>query len=107
MSYGRRNIYSEQREITAANVRDEVNTAYAVHCQNQSEIETLWNEYRGQSKILHKTNEIREEINQKIHEMRLFCIKMRTGAKPPPYAKDNFTENTQLMKRYYEIARDA
>ena len=55
VSYGRRKIYSEQREITAANVRDEVNTAYAVHCQNQSEIETLWNEYRGQSKIFHKT----------------------------------------------------
>ena len=107
VSYGRRKIYSEQREITAANVRDEVNTAYAVHCQNQSEIETLWNEYRGQSKILHKTKEIREEINHKIHEARLFCIKMRAGARPPPYVKGNFTENTQLMKRYYEIARDA
>ena len=107
MSYGRRKIYSEQREITAANVRDEVNTAYAVHCQNQSEIEMLWNEYRGQSKILHKTKEIREEINHKIHEARLFCIKMRAGAKPLPYVKGNFTENTQLMQQYYEIARDA
>ena len=74
MSYGQRKIYSEQREITAANVRDEVNTAYAVRCQNQSEIETLWNEFRGQSKILHKTKEIREEINHKIHEARAYEI---------------------------------
>ena len=37
MSYGRRKIYSDAREITAANVMDEVNRAYAVHCQNQSE----------------------------------------------------------------------
>jgi hypothetical protein len=74
VSYGRCKIYSDTKEITAANVRDEVNTAYAVHCQNQSEIETLWNEYRGQSKILHKTKEIREEINHKIHEARAYEI---------------------------------
>ena len=37
MSYGRRKIYSDAREITAANVKNEVNKAYAVHCQNQSE----------------------------------------------------------------------
>ena len=96
MSYGRRKIYSDAREITAANVMDEVNTAYAVHCQNQSETPTLWNEYRGQSKILHKTKEIREEIKHKIHEARLFCIKMRAGAEPPPYVKGNFTETLSL-----------
>ncbi|MBQ5362457.1 MAG: phage portal protein, partial [Clostridia bacterium] len=32
------------------------------------------NEYRGQSKILHKTKEIREEINHKIHEARAYEI---------------------------------
>ena len=66
MSYGRRKIYSDAKEITAANVKDEVNKAYAVHCQNQSETPTLWKECRGQTKILQKTKEIREEINHKI-----------------------------------------
>ena len=31
MSYGRLKIYSDAKEITAANVVDEVNKAYAVH----------------------------------------------------------------------------
>lgn len=66
MSYGRRKVYSDAKEITAANVKDEVNKAYAVHCQSQSETPTLWKEYRGQTKILQKTKEIREEINHKI-----------------------------------------
>ena len=34
-------LYSDQRENTAANVRDEVNRTYAVHCKNQSETPTL------------------------------------------------------------------
>ena len=54
MSYGRRKIYSDASEITAANVIDEVNRAYAVHCQNQSEIEVLWKQYRGQAKTCSK-----------------------------------------------------
>lgn len=54
MSYGRRKIYSDAREITAANVKDEVNKAYAVHCQNQSETPVLWKEYRGQTKRIRK-----------------------------------------------------
>ena len=54
MSYGRRKIYSDTRGITAANVMDEVNRAYAVHCQNQSEIEVLWKEYRVQTKTCSK-----------------------------------------------------
>ena len=74
MSYGRRKIYSDAKEITAANVMDEVNKAYAVHCQNQSETPTLWKEYRGETKILQKKKEIREEINHKIHEARAYEI---------------------------------
>lgn len=74
MSYGRLKIYSEAKEITAANVVDEVNKAYAVHSKNQSEIRTLWEYYRGKTKILNKTKEIREEINHKINENRAYEI---------------------------------
>ena len=74
VSYGRRKIYSDTREITVANVKDEVNKAGAVHCQNQSETPTLWKEFRGQTKILQKTKEIREEINHKINENRAYEI---------------------------------
>jgi hypothetical protein len=72
--YGRLKIYSDAKEITAENVVDEVNKAYAVHSKIQSEIRTLWEYYRGKTKILNKTKEIREEINHKINENRAYEI---------------------------------
>lgn len=80
MSYGRLKIYSDVREITAENVVDEVSKAYAVHCRNQADIEKLWNYYRGKTKILHKTKEIRKEINHKINENRAYeVVKFHKG----------------------------
>lgn len=67
MSYGRLKIYSDAKEITAANVVDEVSNAYRVHCQNQTDIKKLWEYYRGKTKILAKTKDVREEINHKIN----------------------------------------
>ena len=80
MSYGRLKIYSDAREITAENVVDEVNKAYAVHCRNQIDIKKLWNYYRGKTGILAKTKEIREEINHKINENRAYeVVKFHKG----------------------------
>ena len=67
MSYGRLKIYSDAKEITAANVVDEVSNAYRTHCQNLTDIKNLWDCYRGKTKILNKTKEVREEINHKIN----------------------------------------
>lgn len=74
MSYGRHIIYTDTNVITAENVVDEVNKAYATHCVNQAEIQKLWDYYRGKTKILHKTKEIREEINHKVNENRAYEI---------------------------------
>jgi SPP1 family phage portal protein len=74
VSYGRLKIYSDAKEITAQNVVDEVNKAYALHVQNRSDITTLWEYYRGKTKILGKTKEIREEINHLINENRAYEI---------------------------------
>ena len=41
VSYGRRKIYSDAKEITATNVKDEVSKALAVHNINRSEIDAL------------------------------------------------------------------
>ena len=80
MSYGRLKIYSDAREITAENVVEEVNKAYAVHCRNQADIKVLWDYYRGKTKILYKTKEIREEINHKINENRAYeVVKFHKG----------------------------
>lgn len=65
MSFGRLKIYSDAKEITTANVVDEVSKAYAVHGRNRADIKKLWEYYRGKTRILEKTKEIREEINHK------------------------------------------
>ena len=67
MSYGRIKIYSDAKELTAANVVEEVINAYSLHCRNQADIKALWDCYRGKTKILNKTKESREEINHKIN----------------------------------------
>ena len=100
MSYGRLKIYSDAKEITAENVVDEVNKAYAVHCRNQSEIRTLWEYYRGKTKILSKTKEIREEINHKINENRASeIVKFHKG-----YV---FGEPIQYVRRERSLAKES
>lgn len=80
MSYGRLKIHSDVKEITAQNVVDEVNKAYAVHCRNQVDIKILWDYYRGKTRILRKTKEVREEINHKINENRAYeVVKFHKG----------------------------
>lgn len=68
MSYGRRVIYTDTAVITAQNVVAEVNKALQVHLQNRTEIQVLYDYYRGITPILDKTKEIREEINHKVNE---------------------------------------
>lgn len=68
MSYGRRIIYTDATEITAANVADEVRKAVMVHESNRADAEKLYGYYCGKTKILNKTKEVREEINHKINE---------------------------------------
>jgi SPP1 family phage portal protein len=74
MSYGRRRLYTDATEITAANVIDEVKKVFADHLLNRSEIETLWEYYRGKTRILQKQKEVRESINHKVNENRAYEI---------------------------------
>ena len=68
MSYGRRVIYTDATEITAANVADEVRKAVMVHEINRADAEKLNGYFCGKTEILNKKKEIREEINHKINE---------------------------------------
>lgn len=68
MSYGRRIIYTDATEITAANVADEVRKAVMVHESNRADAEKLHGYFCGKTEILNKKKEIREEINHKINE---------------------------------------
>lgn len=107
MSYGRLKIYSDAKEITASNVVDEVSKAYAVHCRNQADIKTLWECYRGRTKILNKEKEIRPEINHKINENRAYeIVKFHKGyvyGEPIQYVR---RENTTAKEADDVIAAD-
>lgn len=67
---GRRVIKSSVRTITSENVVDVLRKALNAHSLNRSEIEYLWNYYRGKQPILNRTKEVRPEICNKIVENR-------------------------------------
>lgn len=67
---GRRVIKTSVREITKDNVVDVLQKALGTHELNRSEIDYLWNYYRGKQPILHRTKEVRPEICNKIVENR-------------------------------------
>ena len=64
--FGRRQIFTDKEEITAANVVDVLEKALRVHSQNQDEIQYLWNYYKGDTPIRQKEKETRPSINHKI-----------------------------------------
>ena len=100
MSYGRLKIYSDAKEITANNVVDEVNKAYAVHGRNRADIKKLWEYYRGKTQIELKKKEIREEINHKINENRAYeIVKFHKG-----YV---FGEPIQYVRRERATSKEA
>lgn len=68
MGYGRRIIYTDATEITAANVADEVRKAITVHESNRSDADKLNDYFCGKTAILTKSKEVRPEINHTINE---------------------------------------
>ena len=64
--FGRRQIYTDVETITAENVVEVLRQALNDHAVNQSEIQYLWDYYRGKTPILRKQKEVRENINHKI-----------------------------------------
>lgn len=68
--FGRITIYTDERQITSANIEDVLDKALAVHNVNRNRINLLWGIYRGDQAILRKVKTVRPEINNKIVENR-------------------------------------
>ena len=68
--FGRTQIFTDVATITANNVVEVLENALKVHSQNKSDIEYLWDYYRGKTPILNKVKEVRETINHKINVNR-------------------------------------
>lgn len=63
---GRREILTDASVIDENNILQELSDALSVHNVNRSEIQYLWNYYRGEQDILQKEKVVRPEINNKI-----------------------------------------
>ena len=95
---GRRVIKTSVKEITRDNVVDVLQKALATHELNRSEIDYLWNYYRGKQPILNRTKEVRPEICNKIVENRANeIVSFKVGylcGEPIQYVGRNGEEST-------------
>lgn len=67
---GRRVIKTSVKEITTDNVVEVLFKALGTHELNRSEIDYLWNYYKGEQPIRHRVKDVRPEICNKIVENR-------------------------------------
>ena len=111
--FGRREIFTDEQNITAENVVAVLMKAVAVHDQNRSEINYLWNYYRGQTPVLSKTKEIRENINHKICVNRAYeIVTFKRGygfGEPIQYIRrgqdESLSDDVDRLNSYMFVAR--
>lgn len=96
--HGRRMIKTSVSQITDENVCDVLRKALNTHALNRSEIEYLWNYYRGNQPILNRTKDVRPEICNKIVENRANeIVSFKVGylcGEPIQYVSRNGEEKT-------------
>ena len=68
--FGREMILSAYPEITHENVVEVLQSTMVTHASNRTQIEYLWNYYKGNQPILQRKKEVRPEICNKIVENR-------------------------------------
>lgn len=68
--FGRRVIKTSVTEITTENVVEVLLKALSVHALNRSEIDYLWEYYKGKQPILYRQKDVRPEITNRIVENR-------------------------------------
>ena len=66
--YGRREIFTDEKEINHGNISKVIEDAFSVHRLNAAEIEYLQKYEKGRQPILERVKEVRPEINYKISE---------------------------------------
>lgn len=106
--FGRRVIKTSVKEITDENVVEVLLKALAVHALNRSEIDYLWNYYKGKQPILYRQKEVRPEICNKIVENRANeIVSFKVGylcGEPIQYIGKNGEESiTKAITRLNEL----
>lgn len=94
--FGRRVIRTSAKSITAANVVEEVRKAMLEHAVNQSDIDYLWNYYKGKQPILSRTKQNRPDIcNNVVSNHANEIVTFKTGylvGEPVQYVGRNVDE---------------
>lgn len=105
--HGRRVLYTSEREITPENVVLVLQKAMDDHNMNSSEINYLWNYYKGKQPILTRDKKVRPEINNMIVENRANeIVSFKTGylcGEPIEYVsrnKENMNEEITTLNEY-------
>ena len=96
--HGRRVIKTSVSQITRDNVVEVLQKALGTHELNRSEIDYLWNYYRGKQPILSRTKDVRPEICNRIVENRANeIVSFKVGylcGEPIQYVGRNGDEST-------------
>ena len=66
LTLGRMEILTDAEYINEDNLINELDRALVAHRVNRSNIQYLWNYYRGRQDIQYKTKIVRPEINHKV-----------------------------------------
>lgn len=110
--FGRTVIYSDVDEITDGNVVDVLTKAETVHSKNRTQINYLYNYYKGDQPVLARVKDVRPEINNKIvvnraNEIVTFFTGYTFG-KPVQYvSRGENANNNELNKlNEYVFAED-
>jgi len=105
--FGRRMITTDVEEITDENVLSVLEKALEIHEQNRSEIQYLYDYYKGNQPVLGRTKEYRKEINNKIVENRANeIVSFKVGylmGEPVQYVnrgKDDISDELNLLNEY-------
>jgi SPP1 family phage portal protein len=108
-------IYTDEEKITRENLISVLTKAVSVHETNSSDIQYLYDYYKGKTPILSKTKEVRENINHKInvnraHEIVDFKLGYCFG-EPIQYIRrgdeENLTADIAKLNDYMYLADKA
>ena len=106
--FGRKVIYTDTDVIDESNVVNVLNNAITTHRQNHSDIQYLYEYYKGNQPILSRVKEIRPEINNKIVENRANeIVSFKVGylmGEPLQYvSRGGSEENTEAINKLNEF----
>jgi len=94
--FGRREILTDEKEITTENLLAVLRDAYTTHLANKNEMKYLYEYYKGKQPILERTKNIRSDVMNIITENRANAIvAFKTGylvGEPIQYTSRGDTE---------------